>query len=107
MRNIQVQSEQADGRATVRVSGDLDLATADEVEGVMRRVEGADPSELILDLRGLGFIDSTGLRLIISAHARAREGGWGFAIIPGSRRVHRVFQVAGLEDRLPFTEEGR
>lgn len=108
MKEIGVhRSEQEDGRVTLRLEGELDIGSADRMERAMLEQESEGCRELVLDLQELRFIDSTGLRLIISADARAREGGWGFAIIPGPERVHRVFRIAGLEDRLPFTEKRR
>lgn len=104
MTEISIHTSKVDrGRVMVRLKGELDIASAGKVEQAMlKHEEGC--RELILDLRDLGFIDSTGLRLVISAHTRAEAGGWGLSIVPGPERVHRVFQVAGLEDRLPFSQ---
>lgn len=104
MNELRVGTERNGGHVTLRVSGELDIGSAGDLERAMRRAERSDCRELLLDLGGLRFIDSTGLRLIISAQGRAEEGGWGFALIPGPEQVHRVFRIAGLESRLPFTE---
>jgi anti-sigma B factor antagonist len=83
----------------VTLAGELDLATAPEVEpalcsnGVARR---------LLDLRDLTFMDSSGLRLILKAHAAARRDGWALEIVPGPPAVQRVFQICGVEDDLRF-----
>ena len=52
----------------------------------------------------LAFIDSTGLRFILSAHARAVELDRPFAIIRASDAVHRVFVLTRLDERLPFED---
>ena len=57
---------------TISVQGELDLATADLLERELVRVEGSDALSIVLDLSGLTFVDSTGVRLLISAHARSR-----------------------------------
>lgn len=105
MREIDVHASESDGRVTLRLQGELDIGATDRVERVMLEREAEGCRELVLDLRDLRFIDSTGLRLVISAQVRAEKGGWDLAIIPGPERVHRVFRIAGLEDRLPFTEK--
>ena len=56
----------------------------------------------MLDLRRLTFIDSTGMRLVLTWHARARRDGISFAVIPGPGVVQRLFEVAGVLDQLPF-----
>ena len=57
---------------------------------------------MILDLRGATFIDSSGLHAIVSEHAAAVEDGRDFSIIPGRPAVQRIFEVTGMEARLPF-----
>jgi anti-sigma B factor antagonist len=107
MREIEIRtSEVGRGRVLVRLEGELDIASAGEVEQAMARQEQEGCQELILDLGGLRFIDSTGLRLVLSAHGRAQKGGWGFSIVPGPDRVQRVFEVAGVRERLRFQQEG-
>lgn len=105
MSDIGVHKSESDGRVTLSLQGELDIGSAERVERVVREQESEGCRELILDLQELRFIDSSGLRLIISAQARAEEGGWDLAIVPGPERVHRVFRIAGLADRLPFTEK--
>ena len=56
----------------------------------------------VLDLRELTFMDSSGLRLILSAHAAARRDGAILEIVPGPPSVQRVFQICGVEDELRF-----
>jgi anti-sigma B factor antagonist len=92
-----------DGLAIVRLEGELDLTTAAEAEATMRRVEDEDPSRtIVLDLRGLRFLDSTGLRAIISADSRARRIGRRLRVVPGPEPVHRVFRIALLDQRIEF-----
>src|SRR3712207_4935673 len=85
----------------VAVSGELDLSSALTFEEELRRIEGdRDRATLVLDLRELKFLDSTGLRLILSAHARACRDGRRLRIIPGSQAVRRIFQLTGVTERL-------
>ena len=72
----------------------------------LRRIEEhGDPATLVLDLHALKFLDSTGLRLIISAHMRARRAGRNLRIIPGNAAVRRIFQLTGVTERLNIVDE--
>ena len=65
---------------------------------------GADFTPVVLDLRGTTFLDSTGLRLALDAHAASAADGWEFGIIAGPSNVQRAFATAGLSERLPFVD---
>ena len=93
-------------RDVVRVCpiGEIDLSTVGEVRARLDELRSAGFRRLILDLRGATFLDSTGVRLALDAHTSAVADGTGFAIVPGPPAVQRTFEVAGLSDRLPFTE---
>jgi anti-anti-sigma factor len=91
-------------RTWVRPIGELDLDTAPLLDEELSaaRAHGAD--RLVLDLRALTFMDSTGLRLVIRWDTTARENGFGFAIVPGVDVVQRVFRLTGMDGHLPVTE---
>ena len=89
----------------VEVSGELDLSSALTFEEALKRIEGQAQSPLIvLDLSGLKFMDSTGLRLILSAHARAVNQGRKLAIVQGGDAIRRIFRITGVLSRLNFVE---
>jgi len=89
----------------VEVSGELDLSSALVFEEALRRVEEeCQPQVLVLDLRALKFMDSTGLRLILSAHARALNQDRKLAIVEGGDAVRRIFRITGVVDRLNMVE---
>lgn len=92
-------------RDVVRVvpEGELDLATADQLERELDELRTAGFEHVMLDLRGLSFMDSTGLRLILAAEASARTRGTRLSLISGAPAVQRVFEVAGVADRLSWT----
>jgi anti-sigma B factor antagonist len=85
----------------ITLAGELDLASAAKVEPVLRDGDG-DGAQRLLDLRELTFMDSSGLQLILAAHAAARRGGAKLEIVPGPPAVQRVFQICGVEDELRF-----
>jgi anti-anti-sigma factor len=91
---------------TVRVAvhGELDLATAPALDDALRQAS-AESSRVVLDLRGLSFIDSTGLRSVLQAHAHARADGHDLLVVRGSDAVHRVFVIAGVAELVPLLDE--
>jgi anti-sigma B factor antagonist len=90
--------------AWVRPAGDLDLDTVHRVEAALTELREEGCGELVLDLRGLTFMDSTGLRLVIRWHTAAREEGFRFAIVPGPEVVQRVFRLTGMDAHLTVAE---
>ena len=90
----------------VALSGELDLSSALLFDEELRRIEADDlPRTLVLDLRKLKFLDSTGLRLIWSAHARARRCGRMLKVVPGTDAVRRIFRLTGMNERLDIVED--
>jgi anti-sigma B factor antagonist len=91
-----------DGDASwVRPIGELDLDTAPLLEQELARVREAGADRIVLDMRRLAFMDSTGLRLVIRWDTAARDEGFAFAIVPGGEVVQRVFRLTGLHDHIP------
>ena len=82
------------------LSGELDIASAPELE---RRIGEAGASALVIDLGGLTFVDSTGLRLLLSVCAPDARPAPA-ELIPGPPTVQRVFELAGVAERLRFRE---
>jgi anti-sigma B factor antagonist len=81
--------------SVVSAYGDIDLST------VARAAEAMDAARagrgpVFLDLRGVGFMDTSGLRLIIEEQQRAAAHGYRFAVFPGPPKVQRLFEIAGL-----------
>jgi anti-sigma B factor antagonist len=96
-----VAEARIDGEVTLRPTGELDIATAPRLEQAL--ADGREPGQrVVLDLAELEFMDSTGLRVIVRAVEAARDGGWELRLRPGPRAVHRVFEIAGVVDALPF-----
>ena len=93
-------------REIVRVCpcGEVDLATVGDVREQVDELLSAGFTRVLLDLRQVSFLDSTGLRLIIEFVRSSRADGWQFVLIDGSAPVRRVFDVTGLRDQLPFVD---
>jgi anti-sigma B factor antagonist len=87
--------------------GELDLSTVPVVEETLTELASVGFVRLVLDLRGLQFLDSAGLRLIIEWDAKAREGGLTFDLIRGPATVQRLLELTGTDDRVSFVEPRR
>jgi anti-sigma B factor antagonist len=91
----------AGGVLTLRPTGELDIATAPKLERALH--DGRRPGdEVVVDLAGLEFVDSTGLRVIVHAVEAARRDGWDLRLRHGPPAVRRVFEIAGVLGALPF-----
>ena len=84
--------------------GELDIATTPELEQVLREATADGVTEIVLDLRELTFMDSTGLRALAQANWRAEECGVTLAIIRGSPQIERVLEISGLGTLLPLVD---
>jgi anti-sigma B factor antagonist len=90
-----------DGRAAIiTVSGELDLASAPALEAELEQAGASDSELLVLDLRGLEFMDSTGLSVIVKAHQRLSEDGRSLCLIRGPQQVQRLLDLTGVAERL-------
>jgi anti-sigma B factor antagonist len=82
--------------------GELDIAT----QGVLRDAieRQAALGAVTLDLSGLRFLDTSGLRLVLQTAEAARREGFVFSVVPGVPAVQRMFEVAGVTDLIPFRD---
>jgi anti-sigma B factor antagonist len=101
---LSLETREHEGAVRIALSGELDLSSALTFDDELRRAEERMPECLVLDLRKLRFMDSTGLRLIMSAHRRAKTRGRRLAIVLGSDPVKRLFRLAGVNRRLDIVE---
>ena len=100
------ESDHQDGVLRVELTGDLDMTTAGPVEERLMELEAGDPPErVVLDLRGLRFIDSTGLSLLLNADSRGRKAGRPVTVVSGTGAPRRILETTGLSRRLDIVEE--
>ena len=70
------------------------------LRAALDRIENAE--RLVLDLRGLSFIDSTGLRLLVALHQRAQRDGFQLTLVAPAAPADKAIQLSGLDQALPF-----
>ena len=88
----------------VRLEGEVDIATESEAAAQLdAAMDGA--GTLIADLRGLRFLDSTGVRVLLSADLRSRERGIRFGVVRGEGMVARLLDVTQLQQRFPVVDD--
>jgi anti-sigma B factor antagonist len=91
-------------RAVVVAHGELDVATVANLEHAVRELRASGISSIVLDLRELGFMDSTGVRLLLQLDAEARADGFSLAIADSEGPVRRVLTLTGVAERLRYAE---
>ena len=89
--------EKQRGTVTVRLSGDLDHHTAGQIrEELDRLIEDPAVRRLVFDLRELGFMDSSGIGMMIGRYKTMARRGGSVAVKPGGRQVDRMMELSGL-----------
>jgi anti-anti-sigma factor len=103
--NFRIDVEQTEGATILRLVGELDLSTAPQLEREFTEQSARQPSLIVLDLRELQFMDSTGLRALLLAHETARTAGFRFGVVKGPRQVQRLLSLTRVADRLVIADE--
>jgi anti-anti-sigma factor len=101
---LTVTTEWQDRAVRLALAGELDLASVGQVEEQLAAAEARTPQRVVVDLGKLAFIDSTGLRALIQADARARDSDYDLVLWPGDESIQRVFELTGAVDVLRFEQ---
>jgi anti-sigma B factor antagonist len=97
---LAVERSRIDGYELLAVEGELDIATAPRMISALNEAFADLERPLVVDLSAVGFMDSTGLALLINAHRRVKRRGHGFAIVCPGGPISRVFEIADMVERL-------
>jgi anti-sigma B factor antagonist len=101
---LTVRADRQGDVLTLHLAGEIDLATVDRVEAELEQAEASDARSIVLDLSGLTFMDSTGVRLLLTAHARSRADSHRLSLRRGPVAVQRVLELSGVDTTLPFAD---
>ena len=91
-------------RVILALDGELDMANASHLQDALAQAHQSTAAMIVLDLKELSFIDSTGLRVLLAARKEAQERGQEFAVTPGSQQVQRLLAVTRVSDHLRTIE---
>jgi anti-sigma B factor antagonist len=100
---FEMTERQVGETTVVALAGELDLGNVGVVERRLAQLR-AGGQAVVLDLDRLTFMDSTGIRLLLTACEDAERDSWPFAVTRGSERVQRVLTAARVADRLPYAD---
>jgi len=92
---------------TISVSGELDVASAQVLEESLAEACAAGAKELVLDLGGVEFMDSTGLNAILQGRRLCEAHQCSYSLTPAQRPVERVFEATGVRPALSFRRPTR
>lgn len=104
---FQLQELVDGGEHTLALTGEVDMVTAPGVEEAVGRLCVEGTTRIVLDLREVTFIDSSGLRAILSADGLCRRRGCEFSLVPGPEQVQSLFEMTGVAELLPFRTDER
>ena len=101
-----IETSEHDDRIVVTPRGELDMASAPELEqAIMPKLQQG--AWVVLDLRSLDFIDSSGLRVVVGAHRTAEEHSGRFTCVRGvaGTTVHRIVEIAGIDGVIEMVDD--
>jgi anti-anti-sigma factor len=99
--HVTLDTQRIRDAAVVSVRGDIDLTACDAVQKSLDDARRT-ATVLVLDLRAVGFMDTSGLRLVISEQQRADADGYRFVVLAGPGKVQRLFEIAGFPNGHPL-----
>jgi stage II sporulation protein AA (anti-sigma F factor antagonist) len=102
--SLEIVAQSAGTRAVL--AGEIDMSTVDELRSRLEAALLDSPAILVLDLSGVTFLDSSGLRLVLQIDAAAKRAGGRLIVVPGPRLVSRVFELTGAADELEIAPAG-
>lgn len=97
---LEVQSRDHGGWTVIHASGEIDLSNFQAVEDEISEVVASEALNVALDLRQVGFMDSTGLRMLTSAHQQLADKGGEFVVVVDGGPVSRLLSITGLDSVL-------
>ncbi len=107
MGRLRMQTRVQDERHTIVLSGELDVASTPMLEETVNEACAAGAKELVLDMGGIEFMDSTGVRAILRGKAACEQHGCEYQLTPARRPVEQTLEVTGVRRKLPFRRDDR
>jgi len=96
--DLALDTERAGNAATIRVSGELDAYTAPNLDELCRSLYEDGVRAVVVDFRATSFLDSSGLRALLSSHRRFADEGGSLRVVDPSEPVLRLLEITGLSE---------
>jgi anti-sigma B factor antagonist len=101
---FQCSVSRQDGAARLQPAGELDMASAPALEDRLRAALTDGARRLVIDLRELEFMDSTGLTLLARWSLGAQRDGYELELVQGDERIRRLFELTGMVSHFRFVD---
>jgi anti-sigma B factor antagonist len=105
VRGLKVDLRNGADDVLLSIHGEIDLVTAPQLEAALERARPSERGRLVVDLRGVSFLDSTGLVLLLRHQREAAAGGRRLIVVKGPPHVQRVLDITGMSERLTMVDE--
>ena len=102
--DFRVDSQTTDRAYTLALSGELDLVSSPILEQALETAFESELELIVVDLRGLEFMDSTGLHKLVAAQQRAQQSSRRFYLVRGPEQVQRLFDLTGIGELMPMVD---
>ena len=102
--HFQFDTHAGNDATILTLTGELDLAASPTLEQELSKAFGSDADLVMVDLRQLDFMDSTGLSVLVRAHHMAEENGRRFVLVNGSHQVQRLLALTGIAERMTLVD---
>lgn len=102
---LEIAVSETGGVRLLRLTGELDMAGVDQLERLLTPHQTPEGATFVIDMRGLSFIDSSGLRALIMADERVRDEGGRFIVVKGPDRVNEILEMTGVAQRIELVDE--
>jgi anti-sigma B factor antagonist len=104
MGRLGIRTSVRGSRHILALNGELDVASAPLLDATLADICAAGATDVVLDMAGVEFIDSSGLSAIIRGKSLCEQHNCGYSLTPAQRPAQGVFETAGVIDRLPFRD---
>lgn len=97
---LTLSTRDVQGTGVIEVGGEVDVYTAPQLDAELTRLIDGDVFNIVVDLSGVDFLDSTGLGVLVKALQRTRENGGSLAVVATADRITKVFRITGLDSAM-------
>jgi anti-sigma B factor antagonist len=102
--SFEARTERVGTATIVALIGELDIASEAAATAALEAATG-DGGMLVADLRELDFLDSTGVRVLITADLHAKENGMRFGVVRADGMVRKLLEVVRIDERFPVVDD--